>query len=93
MKKIDLNLEKHCIKTEFKSQYEKILKKCLKGKADENEEIILEILKEVLEKNDLAALRGKHKELAGKNKICVEFFFGENTRYLVIENKDKIQLK
>ena len=93
MNKICLNLEKHCIKTEFKSQYEKILKKCLKGKAAENEELILELLKDVLEKNDLAALRGEHTELAGKNQSHVEFVFDKNTRYLLIKNKKRIELK
>jgi hypothetical protein len=92
MKKIDLDLSKHCIKTEIKKQYEKKLSLCLKNKADEETENLVEILKEILETKDLVALRGEYKELSGKSDVKAELFIGKDEIYVLIDGSKKISV-
>ncbi|MCB9481462.1 MAG: hypothetical protein H6680_06550 [Desulfobacteraceae bacterium] len=92
MKKINLDLSKHCIKTEIKKQYEKKLSLCLKNKADEETEDMVEILREILETKDLAALRGKYRELSGKSDKKAELFIEEDEIYVLIDGSKKISV-
>ncbi|MDY0132751.1 MAG: hypothetical protein RBR53_08785 [Desulforegulaceae bacterium] len=92
MKKLDLDLSKHCIKTEIKKQYEKKLSLCLKNKADEETEVLVEALKEILETKDLISLRGKHKELSGKSNLKAELFILKDEIYVLIDGLKKITI-
>ncbi|MGM0417968.1 MAG: hypothetical protein ACQEQS_04530 [Thermodesulfobacteriota bacterium] len=92
MKKIDLNLKKHCIKTEIKKQYEKAVSQCLKKNSDEELENTVESLKNIMENNDLVALRGKHKELAGNTNAKAELYLDDIQKYIVLNNSEKITL-
>ncbi len=67
---IQLDLGKHCIKTEIQRQYDKSISEYFKTQNPELEEKI-EFLKDVLEKVDLIGLRGKYKELAGNSDADV----------------------
>jgi len=90
MKKISLDLSKHCIKTEIKKQYEKKLSFCLKNKADEETEDMVEILREILETKDLVALRGKYRELSGKSDTKAELFIEKDEIYVLVDGSKKI---
>jgi hypothetical protein len=92
MKKLILDLSKHCIKTEIKKQYEKKLSLCLKNKADKETEAMVEILKEILETKDLTGLRGQHKELSGKSDVKAELFISEDEIYVLVDDDKKIKI-
>jgi mRNA-degrading endonuclease YafQ of YafQ-DinJ toxin-antitoxin module len=92
MKKIELNLKKHCIKTEINKQYEKAVSQCIKKKSDEELENIVESLKNIMENNDLIALRGKYKELAGNTDVKAELYLEDIKKYIVLNNSEKITL-
>lgn len=66
MIRIPLDLSTHCIQTEIRRLYKRLLSACLKS-PDNNEaaEKELELLKKALETWDFPALRAGHRELAG----------------------------
>jgi len=90
--KIPLNLKKHCIKTEIKKIYEKTLSQCLR-QHDDKDEILVQILKEILENNDLIFLRGKYPELSGGDIDISLVIKNNQEKYFEIDSTRSIVLK
>ena len=66
--KIALNLNKHCIQTEIKRQYNKLISKYFKSDQSENRDMIgtkIDLLQRALENLDFGLLRSKYPELNG----------------------------
>ncbi|MFP4672102.1 MAG: hypothetical protein ACLFMR_06010 [Desulfohalobiaceae bacterium] len=62
--KIHLDLQKRCIVSEIKRQYELALQQALRARqASREQELKAEALRQIQERADLAGLRGKHPEL------------------------------
>jgi hypothetical protein len=61
---IQLDLQKRCIVSEIKMQYELALQQALRARhPDKEQELKAEVLKQLQEGADLVGLRGKHSEL------------------------------
>lgn len=73
MVRIPLDLSKHCIQTETKRVYNRLLSTCLKPgtSPDPMMEQQLELLQQALETWDFAALRAAYPELAGGREANV----------------------
>jgi len=73
MVRIPLDLSKHCIQTETKRIYNRLLSTCLKPGAgpDTLAEQELGLLQQALETWDFAALRAAYPELAGSREADV----------------------
>jgi len=70
--KLELNLRKHCVKTELKRLYNRSLSEYFKpGSNREQLEKIIDVLKTVLENSNFSNLRGMYPELAGKSEANV----------------------
>lgn len=66
MTRISLDLSNHCVQTETKRVYNRLLSDCLKSKEiDPGAEEKVEVLKHALENFDFSALRTQDKALAG----------------------------
>jgi hypothetical protein len=64
--RISLNLSQHCIETELKSQYNRLVSKALKAKEPDPEmEEALESLQWALQRLDFGLLRSRFPELSG----------------------------
>ena len=70
---IGLDLSRHCIKTEVKRQYNKMLSQYFKS-GEKNFEDRIEFLKDVLQNVDLANLRSRFRDLAGDSDAEVKIF-------------------
>jgi hypothetical protein len=63
---IPLDLSRHCIQTEARRQYNRLLSTCLKSAdGDDRAEKKLELLRKALETFDFPRLRADYRELAG----------------------------
>jgi len=68
---IQLDLSKHCIKTEIQRQYDKSISEYFKTGETYLEDKI-EFLKNILENIDLIGLRGRYQDLAGNSDAEVK---------------------
>jgi hypothetical protein len=70
---VSLDVSKHCVLSAAKRAYTRAVNQALKGPQSNDPELEarIEVLKTVLEEMDLAALRGKHPELAGGSDVDV----------------------
>ncbi|MBW1990252.1 MAG: hypothetical protein JRI97_12015 [Deltaproteobacteria bacterium] len=66
MEEIPLDLSRHCVETEAKIAYEKMLKQAMKTGGEGPAAEAVERLREFLETADFAALRAADPVLAGK---------------------------
>ncbi|MGB9498237.1 MAG: hypothetical protein ACKVE4_00485 [Dissulfuribacterales bacterium] len=65
---IQLNLNKHCIQTEIKRQYNKLISEYFKSDPSENRDMIgakIDLLQHALEDLDFGRLRSTYPELNG----------------------------
>ncbi|MDY6830487.1 MAG: hypothetical protein SWC96_01355 [Thermodesulfobacteriota bacterium] len=88
MIKIPLDLSKHCIQTETKRVYNRLLSTCLKPGTgpDTLAEQKLELLQQALETWDFAALRAAYPELAGGREAAVVLVTGPAGRLRISLN-------
>ncbi len=86
---IDLDLSRHCIKTEIKRQYDKFISEYFKTKDPDLEDKI-EFLKEVLENIDLIGLRGRFQELAGNCEGDVQVVLESDRLFKIKINRETI---
>ncbi len=89
---ISLDLRQHCIATEIRKKYNRLLSQCLKSKQDdETREHDLELLKQALETLDFPKLRAHHPELAGGSDIPVTLGF-ENGKLSISSGHNPLDL-
>ncbi|MFW6414950.1 MAG: hypothetical protein ACOCZ2_01420 [Thermodesulfobacteriota bacterium] len=86
---IQLDLGRHCIKTEIKRQYDRSINEYFKTQNPELEEKI-EFLKDVLENVDLIGLRGKYQELAGNSDADVRIVLHDGNIFEVIIDSESV---
>ncbi|MFO8047829.1 MAG: hypothetical protein R6U29_02250 [Desulfosudaceae bacterium] len=92
MTRLVLNLSQHCIQTEIKSIYKRLLSDCLKSSAiDVETETKIELLVHALETFDFAGLRAEYPELAGGTEAEVALIREDNGRIL-IKTEDRVIL-
>lgn len=90
MVRIPLDLSKHCIQTETKRVYNRLLSTCLKpgtgpdSLAEQKQK--LELLQQALETWDFAALRAAYPELAGDREAAVVLVTGPDGRLRISLN-------
>ena len=87
MIQIPLDLSKHCIQTETKRLYNRLLSVCLKTPAPGTlAEKKLELLGQALETWDFPGLRAAHPELAGGREADVALVMAADGRLLISIN-------
>lgn len=87
-----LDLNKHCIKTEVKRQYNKFISEYFKSQDPKLEEKI-EFLKNVLENVDLIELRAKYPDLSGGSSAEIRIGLREGDLFEVSVNREVIWQK
>lgn len=92
MIRIPLDLYRHCLQTETRRQYNRLLSACLKNPdTDELAEKKLELLRQALETWDFPALRAAHRELAGGQENEVALAADEAGRLFILLNGRAIE--
>ena len=94
MKELALNLGNHCIETEIKRIYERLILDYFKTKDSEKGSLIKDIafFEQLLKKIDFSSLRAKHPPLGGGCNKKVLLKWDKNKAYIVIEGQEKISL-
>ncbi|MDY6825395.1 MAG: hypothetical protein SWH68_16605 [Thermodesulfobacteriota bacterium] len=91
MAQIPLDLSDHCIQTETKRVYNRMVSRSLKsGDIDEATEAGIELLKEALETLDFPRLRSQHAALAGGGDDEVAISRNENDAIMVLINQEPV---
>jgi hypothetical protein len=92
--KISLNLSQHCIETELKSQYNRLVTEALKAKEQDTEmEEALESLQWALKRLDFGLLRSYFPELSGHTESAVELSTKPGEEIIVYSNGEAIHRK
>ena len=93
MIEITLDLSRHCVQTEIKRIYNRLLAACLKSPdGDELIEKRLELLKQALEVWDFPALRAGYRELAGGQENAVALVADDAGRMTIRINDRAISM-
>lgn len=89
--KISLNLNKHCIQTEIKRQYNKLISEYFKSGQTENKDMIeakIDLFQHALENFDFGRLRSRFPELNGGGNDDIAISRGpENQLTILINNR------
>lgn len=86
---ITLNLNKHCIQTEIKRQYNKLISKYFKSDLPENRDMIgvkIDLLQHALENLDFGRLRSTYPELSGGGSDHIVLSAGSDKQLTILIN-------
>ena len=86
---ITLNLNKHCIQTEIKRQYNKLISKYFKSDQPENRDMIgvkIDLLQHALENLDFERLRSTYPELSGGGSDDIVLSAGSDKQLTILIN-------
>jgi hypothetical protein len=85
--KIKLNLKKHCVETELKRLYNRILSQYFKpGSNQKQNEKIIDVIKTVLENSNISNLRSKYPELSGNSEADIVLTTDRQDQVVILIN-------
>jgi len=86
---ITLNLNKHCIQTEIKRQYNKLISEYFKSDPSENKDMIeakIDLFQHALEDLDFGRLRSRYPELNGGGSDDIVLSAGSDKQLTILIN-------
>jgi len=86
---IPLNLKKHCIQTEIKRQYNKLISEYFKSDPAENKimmEAKIDLFQHALENLDFGRLRSSYPELSGGHSDNIALSAGSDKQLTILIN-------
>ena len=86
---MELDLSRHCIKTEIRRQYNRAVSTLLKKQVHADSlETVIELTRHCLEQFDFAALRSAHRALAGGTQSHVQLLARGGQIHICVDGRE-----